>query len=454
MPVLIVTLVIFGMAIGFLIFFGLKGALQPKRISNLNELVKTGKSASAIKMAKAILAKDSRNAEAHYFLGLAYLLENKAELALMEFKTVNQIAIFTGYLKEGEYRKKMAELFLRFGQDEEALKEFILLIKIEPNDPENYYQAGFIFEERAKTDQAVKFYKKCLELSPNHSNTHLRLGLLYYRAKRNLEAKQELETALRSSPDNYGANFYLGRILKENHDYNGALLAFERSMKDPDLKVKSLVERGSCYMSLKNFDRAQSELERAIKLATDDSDNDILFARYFLAHCYEKARNIDKAIAEWEKIYSKKPTFKDVAEKLSAYQDLRGDDKIKDYVTCSKADFLIMCQKITQAMGLSVQDSSELATGVVKIISVENDSDKWRNTKKMPKVMHFHRTSNNIEEVSLREVHEELKKIGANRCIVVTNTNFSRASLTFAETRPFDLISKDQLTEWLSKITM
>jgi len=451
MVILVAVLTILGLVIASVIFFAVKAALAPKKISTLSDLVKAGKAGPAIKMAKAILTKDPRNPEAHYFLGRAYQIDGKTELALMEYKTVNQIGLFQGLLHEKEFRLQIAGLFERFDQGEEALKEYILLVKLDPADPENYYKAGFYFEQRGKADNALKYYRKTLELAPEHSDAHLRLGMLFLRANRPLEARQELELALRLKPENYAAWFSMGRLLKEAHDINGALGAFEKAQKDPDLKLKALIERGSCFMSQKNFDRAMVELERALKLATPDDEKDVLYARYFLAHCYEKNRMIDKAIGEWEKIYAKKPTFKDVAEKLSAYQDLRMDDRIKDYVTSGKAEFLALCQALVGTMGFSVQGTTELPTGWVKIIAIENESEKWRNVKKMPKILLFHRTSEAIDETPLREVVEEIRKLGANKCYVVTNTTFTRTAVEFADNRPYELIGKDQLQALLKK---
>jgi tetratricopeptide (TPR) repeat protein len=455
MDILIVVLIILGAVIAFVIFFAVKSAVAPKKISSLQDLVKAGKNSQAIKMAKAILLKDPRNPEAHYFLGLAYQEDSKAELALMEYKTVNQLGLFQGLLDEKDFRRRIAELFSRFGQYEEALKEYILLVKLDPENAEHFFKAGVLFEDRGKPDNAFKYYKKAVELDPLHPQAHLRLGMLFFRASRPQEAREELDLALRLAPENYNAYFYLGRILKEGQDLNGALAAFEKAVKDPVLKVKALVERGSCYMTQKNYDRAIIELERAIKLSTDDAEKDVLYARYFLAHCYEKNRLIDQAVTEWEKIYSKKPSFKDVAEKLSAYQELRVDDHIKDYVTSAKPQFLALCEGITRALSFSVQSSAELPNGVVKIISTENENDeKFRNVKIMPKIMLFHRTSSNIDEAPLREVTEEVRKLGASKCYIFTNTSFTRAAQAFAETRPFELVSKDQLQELLKKVSL
>jgi len=454
MVILVVVLSILGLGIVSVIYFAVKSALAPKKISTLRDLVKAGKSTSAIKMAKVILTKSPRNPEAHYFLGLAYLNDGKAELALMEFKTVNQIGLFQGLLVEQDFRHHIASLFERFDQGEEALKEYILLVKLNPGNPDYYYKAGFYFEERGKADNALKYYKKTLELDPNYSDAHLRLGMLFLRANRPSEARQELDLALKLKPENYQAWFSMGRLLKEGKDFSGALSAFEKAQKDPDLKVKALIERGSCFISQKNYDRGTIELERALKLTPAEGDKDILYARYFLAHCYEKTRQIDKAIGEWEKIYSKKPTFKDVAEKLSAYQDLRIDDRIKDYVTSAKPQFLNLCQTLVQTLGFSVQTSAELPTGMIKIIAIENESEKWRNVKKMPKILLFHRASDPIDEAPLREIAEEIRKIGANKCYVVTNTAFTRAAISFAETRPFELVAKDQLQALLKRTEM
>ena len=86
-------------------------------------------------------------------------------------------------------------------------------------------------------------------------------------------------------------------------------------------------------MSQGSYENATIELERAIKLSKDDGSTETLYGRYFLSLCFEKLKNIDRAMEQGEKIYSKKPQFRDVAEKLTQYQEDRTDDRIKDYLT-------------------------------------------------------------------------------------------------------------------------
>lgn len=448
LPLIIIGAIL--IAITFL-FAGL--LLTPKKISTLADLVKQGKTTAATRAAKNILSKEPRNIEAHFLLGKAYLLEEKPELALMEFKTINQIGNFYGVCSEIPFRKAIADLFLRFDQHEEALKEYLILIKREPYEANNYYMAGTLFVERNHSERATDYFRKAIEIDPKHSEAHFQLGYLLYRSKKPIEAKREFESAIRTNPENYPAHFYQGRIMKDNHDYVAALLSFEKAQRTPEFKVKALVERGSCYMHMNNFDKAITELERAIKLSSQNNSTESMYARYFLALCYEKMRNLDKAVEHWEIIYAKAPTFRDVAEKLSQYQELRTDDRIKDFLTCNQDVFMEMCRNVMEVMNMKVRDIQEAPNGC-QAVAIERDDEKWRNTRKLPVIIRLLRVPEMVEESTVRNMHEEMKKDGITKALMITSSTFSRMATEFAEQRPIDLMGKEELQELLCKIDL
>ncbi|HOV37896.1 MAG TPA: tetratricopeptide repeat protein [Spirochaetales bacterium] len=450
MPLMLITLIILGTGIGFLIFFLIRSIVIPQKIATLEKLVKQNRTASAIRMARKLITKNPRNVDAHYFLGLAYLADNKPELALMELKTVNSIGQFTDSCREIPFRRKIAELYTKFNQPEEALKEYLLLVRKEPNQPEYPFLIGQLFEERGKGAKAVEFYRKALELDPKNWKAFFHMGMVLYRTKKPAESRESLEASLKLNPENYAAHFYLGRLFKENHEYTPALAAFEKAQKDPAYKTKALIERGTCYMSMNNFEKAASELERAIKLAREGEENELLYAHYFLAHCYEKMRELEQAIEHWETIYTRKPNFKDVAEKLTQYQEFRQDDHVKDFMTAGRENFLEQCKNVATALGLTVQDVTDIPNGC-QILGVEAQS-KWRNARKIPKLLRFLRTTEPIDESAVRSLHEEMKQLNVTRGIVLTSSSFSRLALEFAESRPIELIGKEKLLELLKSI--
>lgn len=445
-------ILILGTGVAVLLVFIVKSFLVPQQLAGITKLISVGKYPQAIKQAKLIVSRNPRDADARYLLGKAYLGDGKAELALMEFKTVNATALFSKNIPEAEFRKTIAQLFLKYNQPEEALKETLLLIKLEPFQAEHYYTTAQLFEQRENSEQALAHYRKAVETDPKHAAAHASLGLLLYRNKQTADARQEIAIALKLDPKNTKAQFYQGKLMRESHDYANALAAFEKVLRDPELKQKALIERGCCYLEANSTEKAIVEFDRALKASQDESSNDTLHARYFLASCHEKLRDIDQAIGQWEQIFNRKRSFRDVGEKLSQYQELRSNDHIKEYLTAGKEDFFTICKAITdKGLDLSVRDIRETKFGCA-LIAVENDAEKWRNVRKMPRLILFYRDPNLIEDAFLRTLQEDMKKQSVIRGIVITSSGFTRTALEFAESRPLELIGREKLEQMLASI--
>jgi tetratricopeptide repeat protein len=83
---------------------------------------------------------------------------------------------------------------------------------------------------------------------------------------------------------------------------------------------------------------------------------------------------------------------------------------------------------------------------------LEDNSEKWMNVRKQPKLFIYSRDSDIIGDSFLRSLHEQMKTQGLVRVVVITSSGFSRSALSFAENRPFELIDKDKLESMLKKI--
>lgn len=450
-PLQIVIIALLATSIGFLSYFVIKSFVAPKRIDTIQKYIKQGKITAAIKLAKAIIAKDSRDYIAHYWLGEAYLSDNKPELALMEFKFVNQNALFGEGITEVTFRKKIAQLYSRFNQQEDALKEYLLLTKLEPRNADNYYEAGKIFEEKNKSDQALAYYQQTLKYNKRNVKAHAAMGLLLYRAKQFAEAKKEIDIAIQLSPDTFSSYYYLGKILKEGKDYAAAINAFEKALRDPDYKQKSLIERGSCYASADNIEKAIIEFDRAVKASQNDSSNETLYARYFLATCYEKNRDIDKAIIQWEAINSKKQNFKDVPAKLSQYKDIQSNDFMKEYLTCNAENFVEICKKAALlGLNLNAQAVESKKFGCI-MTATEVKKDNWMSVRQQAFLVLFYREPELIEDSVVRKLLDQVKDKNYSKGIICTSAGFTRTAISFSENRPLELVGKDRLEQILAK---
>ncbi len=425
--------------------------VSPKKIEAIPRLLKQGKTTNAIKIAKQLLAKDPKNYLAHYYLGKAYLKENRTELAVIEYKNVNENALFGEGLDELVFRKEYSQLLLKYNQQNEALKNFLLLTKLDPHNADNFFQVGQIYEQQNRYDLALGFMQKCAMLDKKHARAHAEIGLMLYRTKQFNEAKKEIDMAIKLSPDTYSSYYYLGKILKDAKDIQGAIKSFEKAQRDPDVKQKAIIEHGSCYMMANRYDNAMVDFQRAIELDKENTQPETLYAHYFLATCYEKCRKIDKAIEQWEIIYKKNKGFRDVSAKLSEYKDLQANDYLKDYLTCSNEEFPMIC-KNAAIKGLSFQVlSCDSTKWGCQITGVNKSDESWMAVRKQVIMLRFYREPEPIEEQQIHDALDTMKSINSVKAFLFSSSGFNTAAKRFAENRPVELLEKQKLEAVLSK---
>lgn len=432
----------------------IKNVATPKKVSGVAKLIKQGKNPAAIKLAKQILAKNPKDFVAHYYLGKAYVANNSPELALIEYRNVNENALFDGSFKEVPFRREFASLLMKFDKTEEAMREYLLLTKQDPTNAENFFNAGKLTEKSGRKDLALGFYKKTIAIDPRNAKAHASLGNILFQSKQLAEAKSEIERAIALNPNEYSCYYFLGKLLKESKDLGGAVNAFDKAQRDPEYKQKALIERGSCYMIANRADNAQIDFQRAIELDKENNKSDTLYARYFLASCYEKNRKIEKAIEQWQIIYAKNHNFRDVSSKLSEYKDVQTNDSLKDYLTCTDSEFVEICKNMAlKALNLSSQQASTAKDGAV-ILAVEAGNSDWHTVKKQTQYLRFFRSLEPIEDNAVRDALDSAKTSNCTKSYIVASSGFTRAAIDFAENRPIELIDKDRLEKMLVATTV
>lgn len=440
--------------IGAIIFILFKNFLLPAKLDGVPRLLKEGKFQAAQRCSKIIISKNPRNYVAHYYLGMAYIMDNKYELAFMEFKTVNQNALFNGEIPEAEFRKNMAQLYRRFNQPSEALKEYLLLTKLEPNVIDHCFKTAELYEETGNAKLAMGFYQKTILSDRRNAKAYTAAGRLLFRNKNYSQAKQALESSIKLNPENYENYYYLGKVCKETKDYPTAVKLLEKSERSPEFKQKALVEKGICLMIAEQSEKAIDAFERAINNTKDPKNQETLYARYFLGICYEKNRKIEKAIEQWELVFKINSKFKDISSKLSQYKELETNDGIKEYLTANNAQFNELCKKIAYS-GYNLQcQKIETTKYGCQMIATEEKKESWMNAKQQIFLCQFYRTTEAIEDSIVRRMADTLKAKNYVKGMIFTCSDFTPSAHSFTEGRPIVLISKDILEALFKKAGM
>ncbi|HMB20461.1 MAG TPA: tetratricopeptide repeat protein [Spirochaetota bacterium] len=422
----------------------------PRKLEEIEKLIEGGQIKLAIRKLGEILEKDDRNAYAHYLLAEAYLKENNIQFAILEFRQVLKLGKFDDNVREVEVRSRLAKIYRERNASEEAKKEYLILTKLDPSNYENYYHLGVIFFNSGQFDKAIPYFKKSIASNNRHDMSHYYLGQVHYRTGNFSDAKQSFIDALKIDQGNYKAHYFLGLVLRQLGDYEWAIKEFEISQKSDDLKVKSFLAKGTCYIEREQLPKAVIEFERGLKFAKRGSDTE-LNLRYFLAEAQERMRDLHSAINNWEKIAQVNPNFRDVQEKLKSYAEFRQDDRIKDFMIAGLAQFEHTCRKVVESMGHNIMDVDIMSDTDIEMLVTETEG-KWRNTRRSNKIIRILRTTDTINDKLLRQLHEKMKPKNANRVVIISTGDFSQSAMDFSNTRPIELIGKGDLVKLLRQV--
>jgi tetratricopeptide (TPR) repeat protein len=182
--------------------------LQLRYVQALRE---GGKTSEAVETARALLAKDGKNAAAFNALGLVYYRMSKLPLAESAFRRAieldprskatavvwnnlglvalargNDQEAFADFEKaaalDGDHREahlNQASVYLDCGDYKRAERELRKAIEIDGDDPDAYVALGVALRGQKRFDDARAAYEHALASRPNHPPALYDLGILY-----------------------------------------------------------------------------------------------------------------------------------------------------------------------------------------------------------------------------------------------------------------------------------
>ena len=140
-----------------------------------------------------------------------------------------------------------------------------------------------------------------------------------------------------------------------------------------------------------------------------------------------------------------------IKSSLSEYKDIQANDGMKEYLTTSTENFLTLCRQIVEvAMNLVPQNIDETRFGC-KMVATEKKSDNWMTVRQKFYVIYFYRDTDLIEDTTIRQVLDEVKKQNYTKGIICTSASFAHSAVTLAENRSVELINREQLEQLLEK---
>ncbi|MDR2471602.1 MAG: restriction endonuclease, partial [Treponema sp.] len=127
------------------------------------------------------------------------------------------------------------------------------------------------------------------------------------------------------------------------------------------------------------------------------------------------------------------------------------DDAVKDFLSAGNQEFMELCKRLVAAgLALTVKSAKNIPDGV-EFVAIENESAKWKNARKQPRLIRIYRSPEMVEEGKIRSALDDAKQQNIARAMVMTSTGFSGSALQYAESRAVELFNKDKLQALLKQ---
>ncbi len=311
-------------------------------------LYRLGDDEDALREAKAAMASNANDAEAHQNAGLALSDERKFDAAIAEFKEALRIKPDYAGAHSG-----LGLLYSRMHSYDDAIAEYKKAIAADPDYANAHYNLGISYVQTGNIGAAVAEYREAKRLNPydpairqnlssalmqiqplqalaeleemeakfpNFEMCHVCLGNGLVWAGDFKGAEAEYRTAMKLDPSDADPHGGLGDIQEKQKNYDAALQEFrvaERLSPDSPDFYKSA---GRVLMAKKNYAAAEEELSKAEKLSPSSWEIHELYAKAAMEN-----RQSDLAISEFKEAVSLDPKQGQVMTEFGGALEKKGD---------------------------------------------------------------------------------------------------------------------------------
>lgn len=291
-----------------LVYLYLLQRTPDKAIAQLNEVIalEPENADARVTLGDVYLAKDDlQKAEENYLAALDGKLDNAgalfglAQISRLKGETrevpiyLNRVGTLSADSKSPEFLYKFGLEAMRVGMFDEAKSAFQRAVDLKPKEPSYLLALGIAWLRKGDLFEAEKFFRHVLELQPNNAQGQLHLGYVLLNQKKYAEARTWLEKSARPGVAVPEVFYYLGLLDQEQNDDAGAIVLFEKAVRQLPSYAHARIALGASYMRLKNYVRAREELETAVKLDPEEPT-----AHYNLALLYARIKEPARAQEE------------------------------------------------------------------------------------------------------------------------------------------------------------
>ncbi len=196
---------------------------------------------------------------------------------------------------------------MNLGDYEAAIKDFNVVIRRNPNDPDAYLNRGNAYRFQGENKKAIDDYSKAINLDNKHFLAMNNRAMVQTTLKEYDLALADLNAAVALNENYPEAHNNRGILFSEQRKYKDAVTEFTQAISLYPRYADAYVNRAAASIKLEKYEDARRDFSQAVLLAPSDDETLNDFA-WFLATCKDKEfRNGEKALEMAETALDLKP---------------------------------------------------------------------------------------------------------------------------------------------------
>jgi tetratricopeptide (TPR) repeat protein len=405
---------------------------------------------SLVKEANRKLQQNPKDPEALRTLADVYYDDQDWDKAMKTYGILMDLVATQSEINEYEVTLRHGIAALQLKHYEDAYKSLVVARSLEGDDFELHYNLGYLEMRRQNYEKAASLLQAAYEQKPDHVQTHRYLGQTYYRTKQYKEAINALRPLVDAHPDDKESIFIMAHAYYELGQQDQARRLFSHLRPDPTYGPRASLMAGSIQMKNRQFDQAREDFELGLKHEQVQQEV-ALELKYRLAAAYTKLQDVEQALPLLEEIYQIRPDYKDVGQQLAKNRELNNNRNLQVFLIAPASEFVALCRKLTSSFfpksSVKITDISVNKNEYADILA-EVETSTWIDII----LFRYIRTTGQVGELLLRDLHSRIKDLKAGRGFCVTAGGFTEGAQQFVEARLIDLVEKNELMKLLSRV--
>jgi putative PEP-CTERM system TPR-repeat lipoprotein len=320
----------------------------------------------AVVYLRKALEKDSNFTAARFELAKAYGQLGRTDAAEREF-----IKVLKQEPERDEVELELANLYLAAGKGEQALKLTQTHLEKHSRNAEAIEAVGRCYLATGRMQEGETYLLKCLQLDANRVSTKLQLACVWLADGRVDKARNYLTQVLVAEPKNLRALYLLADVETKGGDSDGALAIYKRILNFYPSETAAQYSIGITNLKNGRFDEAEAGADAMLKKSPNNADGHRLKG---LASYYRK--NYSSAVVSFQTAQNIAPALDlHYFLGLCRYQQHMLEDALREFRLVLNRQPNNRQARLMVAQILLLQGNADEAVTETKKIVKDNDAD-------------------------------------------------------------------------------